>query len=153
MQSLALKIPPVVVVIVCMGVMWVCGRFLPLADFFFPGQKAIMVSMGVFAVVICLAAMLGFNRHQTTVNPTDPSQASSLITTGIFNYSRNPIYLAFALFLVAWGLRMGNVVSLLWLPVFIAYLHYFQIKPEERILSDKFGKPFDAYCQRVRRWI
>ncbi|WP_395376347.1 methyltransferase family protein [Marinicella sp. W31] len=153
MRSLALKIPPVAVVILTMLAMKGCQRWLPITQFEFSGQKALMIVITIIAVIIIAIAMLAFNKHQTTVNPTDPEQASSLITSGIFNYSRNPIYLAFALILFAWGLRLGHGIALLWVPTFVAYMHYFQIKPEEHILLNKFGKPFAEYCQRVRRWI
>jgi len=153
MSGLALQIPPVVVVIAMMILMWLCNRWIPAAHFEFTGQQGVLIFITVVAMVLCLSAMASFRKHQTTVNPVDPDQASSLITSGVFKYSRNPIYLGFALVLVVWGLRLSNAAAFVGVPIFIAYMTQWQIKPEERILLKKFGAPFADYMQRVRRWI
>jgi protein-S-isoprenylcysteine O-methyltransferase Ste14 len=72
-----------------------------------------------------------------------PHQASALVTDGFFAWSRNPIYVADALALLAFAL----------LVLFIAYVDRFQIRPEERALRARFGADYERYCAKVRRWL
>jgi protein-S-isoprenylcysteine O-methyltransferase Ste14 len=94
-----------------------------------------------------------FWRHRTTVNPMRPDQTSSLVTSGIYRISRNPIYLADLVILVAWMVWLGAWINIIWLAAFVVYISRFQILPEERMLAGKFGEEWDSYCARVRRWI
>jgi protein-S-isoprenylcysteine O-methyltransferase Ste14 len=109
--------------------------------------------LAIAGLVIALAGILAFQRVQTTINPTRPDSASSLVTTGIFRHSRNPMYLAMLLALLGWGVILGNLWSLAILPLFVAYMTRFQILPEERAMTEVFGSEFDEYRQKVRRWI
>ena len=153
MPNLALKIPPVVIVVLTLLLMWLTGRWLPITKIAFPGQQITYVVLCVIGVALFIAAAFEFGRHKTTVNPTDPEQASALITSGVFKFTRNPIYLAFAFILLGWGIRLASVTTVLFVPAFMLYMTYFQIKPEEQILLKKFGTPFADYMQRVRRWL
>jgi len=87
------------------------------------------------------------------MNPIKPDAASSLVTGGVFRVTRNPMYLSLLLYLLAWAAYLSNVLPLLFLPVFVLYIHQFQIKPEERVLSALFGPEYAAYKGRVRRWL
>ena len=82
----------------------------------------------------------------------NPSKATSLVTGGIYNYSRNPMYLALLLILLAWGLWLGNAFNILLAAGFVGYMNKFQIIPEETALASKFGKTYHQYCILVRRW-
>jgi len=75
------------------------------------------------------------------------------VTDGPFQHTRNPIYLADAVLLAAWLVWLGNMLSVVALPLFVFYLTHFQIRPEERALALKFGEDYRTYCRRVRRWI
>ena len=96
---------------------------------------------------------MAFRRHKTTVNPFTPAKSSSLVATGIYRYSRNPMYLGLFLALLGWGAYLGNWASALLLPAFVAYMNRFQIHPEERVLTESFGPQFLAYARSVRRWL
>jgi protein-S-isoprenylcysteine O-methyltransferase Ste14 len=87
------------------------------------------------------------------VNPMRPAGTSTIVSTGIFAISRNPIYLGDAFVLIAWALWLGSLYSLIAIPLFIAYISQFQIKPEEQALQKKFGLPYEQYLSAVRRWI
>ena len=78
---------------------------------------------------------------------------STLVTTGIFRISRNPMYLSLTLWLLAWSLFCGTFWGLLVVVAFVVYLTEFQIKPEEQFLAQKFGQAYLEYKQSVRRWI
>ncbi|NNE78150.1 MAG: isoprenylcysteine carboxylmethyltransferase family protein, partial [Pricia sp.] len=93
-----------------------------------------------------------FARLRTTINPTQPSKANKLVDGGIYAYSRNPMYLALLLILLAWGIWLGNAFNTLLAAGFVAYMNRFQIVPEEQALLDIFGKAYRKYCINVRRW-
>ena len=100
-----------------------------------------------------LAGVVAFRANKTTVNPLDPGAASTVVSNGIYRYSRNPMYLGFLLALAAWAVYLSSVVAALFLPAFVAYMNRFQIQPEERMLLAKFGPAFSQYMQAVRRWV
>ena len=97
--------------------------------------------------------MVQFRRAGTTVNPLSPGNARRVVTTGVFAWTRNPMYLGMAAALVGLSTWLGTWPALLVAAAFCAYLTRFQIVPEERALHDLFGEPYARYCRRVRRWI
>ncbi len=153
MQSLELRVPPVLVVVLFGAVMFAVASVVPVANVALPARVALVGAFVALAVAVVGAGVLAFRRHKTTVNPLDPNQASSLVASGIYRISRNPMYLGFLLLLVAWSLYLANAAALLALPLFVLYMNRFQIGPEERVLSKKFGSAFTEYCASVRRWL
>jgi protein-S-isoprenylcysteine O-methyltransferase Ste14 len=153
MQSLELRVPPVLVVIFFGAVMFAVASVVPSADFGLPARVVLAAGFVVLALVLVGAGVVAFKQHKTTVNPLDPKQASSLVATGIYRFTRNPMYLGFLLLLVAWSLYLANGAAALALPLFVLYMNRFQIGPEERILSEKFGPAFTEYSASVRRWV
>lgn len=102
-------------------------------------------------VAIDLAAMRAMSRAKTTILPHRP--ATHLVTDGPFGFTRNPIYLGYAMVLIGIGLVMGNLWFLP-LTVLAAYLiAILAIGPEEKHLAARFGKRYRDYAARVRRWI
>ncbi len=90
---------------------------------------------------------------KTTLNPIKPELTTVLIQNGPYRYSRNPIYLGFALILLGWSLYLSNFLALLLVAGFIGYMNQFQIKLEEKLLSQRFGNIFNEYKNNVRRWV
>jgi protein-S-isoprenylcysteine O-methyltransferase Ste14 len=82
-----------------------------------------------------------------------PQSSSSLVISGIYALTRNPMYLGFLLVLLGWAIFLSNALAFLFLPAVIFYLNRFQIEPEETVLASLFGQEFVAYRSRVRRWI
>ena len=82
-----------------------------------------------------------------------PGLATSIVTTGVYRLSRNPMYVGFLLMLAAWGVFLANVLSVLLLPLFVVYLNRFQIISEENALLAKFGDDYARYLRSVRRWV
>ena len=105
------------------------------------------------SVIVCGAGIAEFRRARTTVSPVDPSAASALVDTGIYRWTRNPMYLGMAMLLLGWTIILGNPAGLLAVPLFQIYLNTFQIRTEEFALRGLFGDAYIAYCARVRRWI
>lgn len=151
MHRLELKVPPAVVGAVIAAGMWVLARSLP--AFAYAPLRVATVGLGLIGVAIIGWAMLSFLEAQTTVNPMKPSSASSLVTSGIYRHTRNPMYLGMLFILVGWALYLANILTFLVLPAFILYMNQFQIKPEERALTARFGREYLEYVARVHRWI
>ena len=81
----------------------------------------------------------------------DRNEPGPLVTTGLFAYSRNPIYLAFDMMFIAAFLIHGRIIFLVVAAAFILLLHGI-IRREERFLIEHFGDEFRAYCDRVGRY-
>ena len=94
-----------------------------------------------------------FKRYNTTINPFEPDKASTLVISGWYRWTRNPMYLGFLSVLIAWTLYLANAYALLVTPLFILSINHFNIIPEEKALHHRFGDAYDRYKQRVRRWI
>ncbi len=125
---------------------------MPVGYFDFFGRVYVMGGLLVVAVAIILISLIQFFRAKTSVDPTKPSKVSSLVTDGLYKYSRNPMYLALLLLLLAWGLWLGNAFNTLLAALFVGYMNRFQILPEEEALLRAFGKEYQQYVTNVRRW-
>jgi len=137
---------------VTLALMWLLSASAPSFAWQVPYGQAIAIVLGVAGVIIAILGVLSFRRADTTVNPTTPQATSSLVSTGIYGFSRNPMYLGFLLILVAWAAFLANILTLVPVVAFVAYMTRFQITPEERALEAKFGTEFTAYKRRVRSW-
>lgn len=154
MGALENRIPPPLVAILFGLLVWLAARQLPGAL-----QLAIEWRIGLALLVllagitICLAGVLSFRHARTTVNPLKPETASALVRSGIYRYTRNPMYLGFAIVLLAWSIYLAWPPALLGVLGFVLYMNLFQIGPEERALAGLFGSDFTQYCSQVRRWL
>lgn len=153
MRALELKIPPVAVFLISAAIMWSLSRATPALDFMLPYAAVIAILIAVPGLVVAVEGVRIFRRHATTVNPTRPAEASSMVTEGVYRYTRNPMYLGLACCTFGWGLYLQNITALLFVIVFVAYMTHFQIKPEERALQKLFGTEYTEFSSRVRRWI
>lgn len=153
MHLLDLKIPPAVTGALTAIGMWLISHALPQFTFTFAPLKIMAVGMGIAGAVTTGLAMAAFISAHTTLNPMKPSSASSLVRSGIYRFTRNPMYLGLLFVLIGWALYLSNILALLFLPAFIFYMNRFQIEPEERALTDRFGQEFHEYASQVRRWL
>jgi protein-S-isoprenylcysteine O-methyltransferase Ste14 len=148
-----LKIPPVLVTVLFVLLMWLVSRItptIPISLMFKVTSLLFFVGLGSY---VGLTGVSSFRKANTTVNPLDPDTTSSLVISGIFKRTRNPMYLALMLALTGCGLYLGNLYSLLLATGFVPYMNHFQIRPEERALEKTFGAEFNDYKKQVRRWI
>lgn len=118
-----------------------------------PLQKYLGIGLAQLSALIVLAAVYRMWRVRTTINPMNPARATTLVTGGVFRFTRNPMYLSLLLLVVAYATRLDSLAVWIAPVVFLAYVTRFQIIPEERILQQKFGAAFDAYRAGTRRWI
>src|SRR5215208_7891980 len=140
MHVLELKIPPVGVGLVTMALMWLASWLVPALTVPFPRHQVMAGCIAATGAVISGLGVALFRLAKTTVNPMKPESSSSLVQSGIYRLTRNPMYLGFFLVLMAWAVYLSNALAFLILPVFIAYMNRFQIEPEERALRALFGK-------------
>lgn len=152
MRALELRVPPLALVLVVAVGMAVVARVVPVA-LVLPAREAIAGAMAVAGVLVALAGVIAFRRHRTTLNPMNPGKSSSLVANGIYRFTRNPMYLGMLLVLGGWGVFLANAVAVLWLPAFVSYMNWFQIRPEERALTERFGDEYLVYRRSVRRWL
>ncbi|WP_372829133.1 isoprenylcysteine carboxylmethyltransferase family protein [Psychrobacter maritimus] len=153
MNALALKVPPVAQVIITAAAMYGVSKMVPALTFSLNGSTALAVGLGVMGMSLGVMGVTQFRIAQTTPNPQALEKVSSLVTSGIYRYSRNPMYLGLVLILLGWAFYLSHFLSFVLLPVFILYMKRFQIQPEEQMMARKFGKTYQAYLNKVRRWI
>lgn len=153
LQALENKVPPPLVALVFGGLMGGASLGLPGLDLAWGTRLLLALPLIGAGLLFVLAGGVSFRRARTTVNPLKPEAASALVTSGIYRYTRNPMYVGFALWLLAWGLYLASPLVLLGVLGFVLYMNRLQIAPEERALGRLFGAAFVAYRQRVRRWL
>lgn len=153
MKALELTIPPPVVMFVIGVIMWLLSFLFPAFAWASTSSVAAAVIIGLAGLGISLAGIIAFKRARTTPDPRRPADASVLVTSGIYRFTRNPMYLGVLVILIAWGVLLGNVLALISAFMFVPYISRYQIQPEERLLQKKFGAAFISYKGKARRWI
>jgi protein-S-isoprenylcysteine O-methyltransferase Ste14 len=125
---------------------------------YFPGPRFTslegQLAGGVLIVIgLALLVVAGglFQRAGTNLIPF--REVTALVTTGVYRYSRNPMYLGMASVLLGLAITVGATTALLVPPVFMAIIEFRYIRPEEEMLRGVFPEEFPAYCQQVRRWL
>lgn len=153
MNALALKVPPVAQVIITAAAMYGVSKMVPALTFSLNGSTALAVALGVMGLSLGIMGVTQFRIAQTTPNPQALEKVSSLVTSGVYQYSRNPMYVGLVLILLGWAFYLSHLLAFVLLPIFILYITRFQIQPEEQMMARKFGKTYQDYLNKVRRWI
>ena len=104
-------------------------------------------------MIIIFVSIRLFRKYQTTINPFKAHETTRLITSGIYSFTRNPMYLGLSSIQVGFGIYLGAYVSIFFIPAFIVYITNKQIIYEEEILKKEFGDEYIDYLKSVRRWI
>ncbi|NOH97913.1 isoprenylcysteine carboxylmethyltransferase family protein [Vibrio sp. 99-70-13A1] len=153
MKTLELKIPPVAVFIFLLLLSYGFSQHAEFGYVKLPFTTSLLIVGTVISVVIGLSGVWEFRKHKTTVNPTKPDGASTIVDSGVYGYTRNPMYLGLFILLFSLGYYFQNLVSISFSFLFVIYMNQFQIKAEEKILEQLFGASYVDYQQKVRRWI
>ena len=145
------KIPPPIVALICGLSIYFSQPAFPTFQGSWSGPTAL--GLLILGISVLVAAVLSFKKQDTTVNPLQPEKASSLVITGLFNYSRNPMYLGMLLLLLSVTVEFNVIGGLLITLGFLLFMTKFQIIPEERALEKKFGADYMRYKTETRRWL
>lgn len=142
--------PPIWLVIGLVTI-FTLGKFFPIERF--TSDTGFALGSAVIVVGLLLLVYAGglFKQAETDLVPF--KTVSALVTTGIYRYTRNPMYLGMALVLLGTSMTVGAYSGVLVAPLFMAIIEWRFIRPEEALLRHLFADEFDAYCERVRRWI
>jgi protein-S-isoprenylcysteine O-methyltransferase Ste14 len=152
-RRLETLVPPQVVMVLCAIAIWSLRRYFPEHGVFVPGRRWAYGILAALGVIVAAAGVLEFRRARTTVNPVTPEAASSLVTGGIYRFTRNPIYVGDVLILAAVAVFFSTPLGVAGILLFVFWMDVLQIPAEERALRARFGEAYEAYCARVRRWI
>lgn len=153
MRFLETKIPPGILVFVFGFLMWLVAEMMPGLDASRSFRIGSMILLGGLGIAFAAAGAWSFRRAGTTVNPITPDASSALVVSGIYRFTRNPMYVGFLCVLVGWALFLSSGYALVLAALFVVYMNHFQIRPEERALENLFGEAYRSYCRRVRRWL
>ena len=145
------KIPPPIIALICIVINYLSTYLInPIK---FPNIEIIGGLILLLGVATAMLATLLFKKDKTTVNPMNPEETTTLVTTGIFSITRNPMYLGLFFVISSTILFFGSWFGIIILMFFVWYINKFQIIPEEEAMEKLFGNKYDEYRQNVRRWI
>lgn len=147
------RIPPPIYALVAGLGMWLLDAYLPLLEVLSSPWNRLGLGVILIAGLADLWSLGLFFRARTTPNPMQPQRSSSLVTEGLYGYTRNPMYVGLLLMLCGWAIYLGSLSPLLMLPLFVWVINHQQIFPEEAVLSEKFGDSYQRYRQSVPRWL
>ena len=128
-----------------------CSEFYPGPRFTSLGAQLGGSVIIVVGLLLLISANGLFTQAGTGVIPF--RDVKTLVTSGVYRYSRNPMYLGMVLVLLGCATTVGSTTALLVPPVFMVIIEWRFIRPEEAMLRERFPEAYPAYCARVRRWL
>ena len=145
------KIPPPLVVLILVISTFFSSKKIDLIQI--PFQSLISIFILSMGILILLNPVLKFKKSKTTINPIKFKKVNKLVTSGIYKYSRNPMYLGLLMIVDSSSIFYLNIYSILTPLFFYLWINRFQIKREEVFLTEKFGEDYLSYKKKTRRWI
>ena len=127
---------------------------------YLPNPYPVTINIVIAYLIALASSFVGFfsvwqfYKNKANIHPIHLEKSKVFVVSGIYRFSRNPMYLSLAGLLVAWAVlfaKCGQFFSVFFL--FIYFITQWQIKPEEYWLEKKFGESYLAYKKKVRRWI
>jgi protein-S-isoprenylcysteine O-methyltransferase Ste14 len=152
-MRLELKVPPVLQLLIAAGAMFAVDRAAGFMECALPLSSGLAIVLAILGSSIALLGVVAFRRAKTTVDPRYPDQARALVVSGVYQWTRNPMYLGMLLVLGAWAAYLSNLLGVIFLLLFWAWMTRFQIIPEERAMRANFATSYRDYCSRVPRWL
>ena len=146
-----LKIPPPLLVLILVIFNYFSSKKIDLI--LLPNQNLMSFIILLVGVLILFNPILKFIKSKTTIDPIKFKKVNKLITSGIYKYSRNPMYLGLLMIVISTSIFYWNIFSITTPILFVCWINRFQIKREEIFLTEKFGKEYLLYMTKTRRWI
>jgi protein-S-isoprenylcysteine O-methyltransferase Ste14 len=142
---------PPIVALMFIVIAYFLGRFVPLPLIAPMILRNVGLLMTFIGFLLGIAAFVEFRKAHTTLDPH--GSAKQLVTSGIYRFTRNPIYLGFLLMVIGLPLNSGLYWGIVLAPFYAFMIHRLIIQHEEAYLQRKFGKAYTGYTSRVRRWL
>ena len=120
---------------------------------YLPYRQIVSVIILFIGLIVIVSHVVDFIKSKTTVNPVKFQNVNRLVTTGIYKYSRNPMYLGMILIIISTTVYYLNFLSVFSPLIFYIWINKFQISREEIFLEGKFGNEYLKYKSKTRRWI
>ena len=146
-----IKIPPPILVLVLVISNFFSSKKIDLIHL--PNQDLISIIILLIGVLILTNPIFKFIKSKTTIDPIKFKKVNKLITSGIYKYSRNPMYLGLLMIVISTSIFYLNIFSITTPFLFYFWINRFQIKREEIFLTEKFGREYMSYKTKTRRWI
>ena len=146
-----IKIPPPILILILVISNYFSSKKIDLIHL--PNQDLISIIILIIGVLILINPIVKFIKSKTTINPIKFKKVNKLITSGIYQYSRNPMYLGLLMIVISTSIFYLNIFSITTPFLFYCWINRFQIKREEIFLTEKFGKEYMLYKTKTRRWI
>ncbi len=146
-----IKIPPPILVIILTSLVYFSSTKLELI--YLPYRQIVSVIILIIGLIVIVSPVVDFIKSKTTVNPVKFKNVNRLVTTGIYRYSRNPMYLGMILIIISTTIYYLNFLSVFSPLIFYIWINKFQINREEIFLENKFGSEYLKYKSKTRRWI
>lgn len=147
----AVKFPPPLVFLTLMLTAYGTHQYWPMHLGSFSGFKYIGGAIIFLGFCIAIFAFQSFKHAETNIEPWKPT--SKIVSTGLFAYSRNPIYGALCLISIGTGVFLNSIWVILSFIPSAVIIYYIAIKKEEAYLEEKFGEEYLHYKNKVRRWL
>lgn len=142
---------PPVVALMFIVIAYFLGRFFPLSFSTPAVLRYLGLALTFAGFLLGIGALIEFRKARTTLDPH--GSAKQLVTSGIYRFTRNPIYLGFLLMVIGLPLNSGLYWGIVLAPFYIFMMNRLIIQHEEAYLERKFGNAYTGYISRVRRWI
>jgi protein-S-isoprenylcysteine O-methyltransferase Ste14 len=149
MRWLEHRIPPPVIAAVIALAMWGLSTLPPVVPVPWVVRLIMSITLALAGVCFDLLGLVAFHRSRTTVNPLRPDKAAVLVTGGVYDVTRNPMYVGMVFLLLAWAAYLASLWALAGPVAFVAYVTRFQIVPEERVLRARLSE-YGDYAATVR---
>jgi len=133
--------------------MWALNHYCPVLTIISASWNWLGWCVIAIAPIAPIAALIQFRRAHTTINPHKPGKTTALVTSGVYAWTRNPMYLGLSILLLGCAIRLGTLSPFVGPLLFVPLIQQVQIRPEEHALRMLFGKDYDQYCHRVNRWL
>ena len=145
------KIPPPIVTLFFGLCIYFSQEYFPESNLEFLTILSYIFFFSGFSILVLAVSL--FKKQNTTINPIKIENASSLITSGVFEYSRNPMYLGMVMILLGIALMFNFIGGILFTLLFAIYITKYQIRPEEEVMERLFGGDYLKYKNSVRVWL
>ena len=146
-----LKIPPPILVLILVISNYFSSKKIDLINL--PNQTLLSIIMLFIGILILIIPVFNFVKSKTTIDPIKFKKVNNLVTSGIYKYSRNPMYLGLLMVIISTSIFYLNIFSIITPFIFYFWMNRFQIKREENFLAEKFGQKYISYKSKTKKWI